>query len=250
MTLVKKKGQPAQGICALCGRRGKVTRDHIPPKCLFGKKGCLPSDLITIPACDTCNLKTSRDDEYLRFVMAGRADVAGHPVADSLRDSIVRSLGRPEARAFARSFIESLATVDAFTDGGIYLGPRIGFRRDYARVEAAIKKIIRGLFFHEYGRRLRCSDEVLLLDAERLRRVMPHDDFEVWRYQVRGLLVGGRERSIGDKTLLYRCNQRPGHVFQTIWTLTFYGNVHFIAFTEAAKQVAGIASRRASHNTP
>ena len=51
--------------CYLCGSIENLTRDHIPPKCLFPKPR--PNNLYTLPCCYACNNGASKDDEYLRL---------------------------------------------------------------------------------------------------------------------------------------------------------------------------------------
>tara|TARA_R110000850_G_scaffold83838_3_gene179908 strand:+ start:699 stop:1409 length:711 start_codon:yes stop_codon:yes gene_type:complete len=51
--------------CFLCGSEGDITREHIPPKCLFPKPR--PNNLLTVPCCFNCNNTASQDDEYLRL---------------------------------------------------------------------------------------------------------------------------------------------------------------------------------------
>ena len=52
--------------CYLCGGEA-TTRDHIPPKGLFPAPRT--ANLITVPACSTCNQRASLDDGYLRLVL-------------------------------------------------------------------------------------------------------------------------------------------------------------------------------------
>jgi len=42
------------GICVYCGKKLPLTKDHIPPKNLYSKPR--PSNLITVPCCEKCNL--------------------------------------------------------------------------------------------------------------------------------------------------------------------------------------------------
>lgn len=52
-------------ICAYCGQDNAKTRDHIPPKSLFDRP--LPTDLITVPACEECNNGDSVSDDFFQF---------------------------------------------------------------------------------------------------------------------------------------------------------------------------------------
>jgi hypothetical protein len=56
-----------RGECYLCGAPA-TTRDHIPPRGLFPQPR--PNNLITVPACRSCNHDRSLDDEYFRDVVA------------------------------------------------------------------------------------------------------------------------------------------------------------------------------------
>ncbi len=231
----KRKVKPAR-VCVYCGRRNSLTADHIPPKCLFGKRGGLPSDLITVPACKRCNLSASGDDEYLRLMLATSLEGAGHEVAQSLQPAIIRSLSRPEAAGFARQFFANVVLVDTFTKSGLYVGKMAAQRIDHLRLTRIMEKIIRGMFYAEYGKRLPHSHVVMSVFANSMRRQMRRDEFEIWRHQIRELLAGGREQYVGRRTLVYRCNRHPQQVFWSVWALTFYGNLHFVAFTNTASQ--------------
>src|SRR5207302_114049 len=53
-----------------CDSKSDLTRDHVPPKNLFRKP--LPSNLITVSCCKSCNAIYSKAEEQLRiFVSAG-----------------------------------------------------------------------------------------------------------------------------------------------------------------------------------
>jgi len=59
--------QKEKSVCVFCGDPA-TTRDHVPPKGVFPDPK--PSDLITVPACDSCNSDTKLDDEYFRWLVA------------------------------------------------------------------------------------------------------------------------------------------------------------------------------------
>ena len=58
-----KKGKDS---CYLCDTDQNLTREHIPPRCLFPKPR--PSNLHTVACCFDCNNSASQDDEYFRLV--------------------------------------------------------------------------------------------------------------------------------------------------------------------------------------
>jgi hypothetical protein len=75
------------GTCYLCGVAGKLTRDHIPPKCLFPRPR--PSNLLTLPCCHRCNNSASKDDEYLRLATSGLINAL--PMARAAWDRVIAS---------------------------------------------------------------------------------------------------------------------------------------------------------------
>ena len=54
--------------CYLCSTDQKITADHIPPRNLFPEPR--PSNLITVPCCESCNQSYNLDDEALRCFLA------------------------------------------------------------------------------------------------------------------------------------------------------------------------------------
>ena len=51
--------------CYLCASLENLTRDHVPPRGFFPPP--LPSNLITVPCCNSCNHGYSLDDEAVRL---------------------------------------------------------------------------------------------------------------------------------------------------------------------------------------
>lgn len=57
-------------MCIYCKQRRSTKKgDHIPAKSLFSDR----KFLITVPACEICNMSASKDDEYFRNFVSLRA---------------------------------------------------------------------------------------------------------------------------------------------------------------------------------
>ena len=61
--------------CYMCGNPA-ITKEHVPPKCLFPEKKDIGTDkyrldLITVPSCEKHNNLKSDDDEFLMVSLAG-----------------------------------------------------------------------------------------------------------------------------------------------------------------------------------
>ncbi len=221
----------ASPTCVLCGRRRKLTRDHIPPKCLW-LRGTRPSNLITIPTCKSCNMGTSGDDEYLRVFLVANRETAVHPAARNLWPSVIQSLKRPVTRAF----FENVREVELVSRGGLILGKAPASVVDRDQLQRIVAKIIRGLYWHEYYRRLPASHDVMTVCINLMRQRIQKRELANWVNCVRGLLIGCKERFVAPGVLVYRCQIDPKGSLRSAWGLTFFGRIHFAAFTGPRRQ--------------
>lgn len=74
--------------CYICEQPGADTRDHVIPKNLFAER---PSNLITLPAHQSCNTNLSKDEEFLRaFVLSSAYE---HHEAKQCSDASSSSVG-------------------------------------------------------------------------------------------------------------------------------------------------------------
>lgn len=136
-------------ICAYCGEKDPATRDHIPPKNLFGKP--LPNDLITVPCCKKCHEDTSKDDEYFRSVVVSWEALDGIPEVEAARDSVIRSLMRKESAGFAKTTIASISEISILKKSGC-ISKQTAMEIDYFRIERVLERVTRGLFYKETGK--------------------------------------------------------------------------------------------------
>ena len=76
--------------CVFCGGVADTT-DHTPPKCLLERP--YPADLMTVPACENCNSGFSRDEAFLKAVLAHVS--FEEDLIQSKRDGdVARAIGR------------------------------------------------------------------------------------------------------------------------------------------------------------
>jgi hypothetical protein len=155
--------QSTDNICIYCGKSNKMTVDHIPPKGIFSSPR--PSNLITVPCCDKCNLSYSKDDEYLRINLTLRLKSYTHQHAKNNWPNIVRGLNRKERPGLKNSIIRNLVTVDATTETGLYIGKMIGIEVDMNRVYRVIKRIMKGLYFFHNHHTLPANVELLVKEV-------------------------------------------------------------------------------------
>ena len=218
---MRKQGKRRIGECAYCGNLREVSHEHVIPECLFVRP--YPPNLITVPACDSCNGKKSEDDDFLRDFLAVDFQGSQSPVAQRLfTGEVQRSLSRNSSHLL-RSVLPKLRIEPLYTDAGIYLGdlPQAPFDGD--RLNRLLGMIVRGLYFD--ARRVRLSGEYRV----EVRRAEP------WAYKqvmdvFRQLHPNG-PRALGN---VFSCIYVAAteDLFTTMWALWFYERVLFTAITE------------------
>jgi hypothetical protein len=212
--------------CIFCQERIATTDDHIPPKNLFPKPR--PSNLITVPACDQCNIGTSSDDEYLRLTIVVRDDTHEHTSAKQAWKTAYRGLSRKTQPRLAYKLIENIKRVDSYSEAGIYLGKRTILNIDYTRVEAILNKIVRGLFYHVVGNPLPNSYMVKVFALEGLTDEVRTDAKLAMPIQI---VMEQSPTIIGDNVFSYRHKFFEDDDFAAIWLIEFYSCYRVIAFT-------------------
>jgi len=217
-----KKRRERRENCYLCGRSDNLTRDHIPPACLFPEPR--PSDLITVPACHRCHDSYKLDDEYFRIFAAAGApydDPVGREIWDDkvMGSSLARS---QKLRQYIRS---CLIDVEIRSPGGLYVGVAPGLTFDKERVDRVIQRIVRGLFHHHYRSRLPADLEFLVLVDPKGKRAFPD------------VLAQAPKCRIGDGVFAYARKIGKEDPRYSMWWFLFYRSRLLIVFAEPSEDV-------------
>src|SRR4051812_1561276 len=103
-------------LCAYCSNPAESIDEPVP-RCMFTRP--LPTDIVKVPACRACNGGKSKDDEYLRDMLAFSRDCCEHPVAKALMgDTITRSMEQDKS-VIARAVVRNSEPVYLRSPGGI-----------------------------------------------------------------------------------------------------------------------------------
>lgn len=192
----------------------------------------LPSDMITVNACQSCNNNAkSQDDRYLMHWLVCDYQNWQHPVARRLFEERVRPRVREGKSAFAFDAMRGRVG-DVHSPSGIIVGRVFMAEIPDERVTRTLSRIVRGLYYH-------CT-----------KTMMPNNvEFEIRRqFNVAGLQepvqtlmrLGGKQITIGNDEV-FRCVYlwSPDHPAHSIWLLGFYnGAVFSVGTSEKAKQIA------------
>lgn len=200
-----------QGECVYCGEWRELTRDHVPPRCLFSKPR--PSNLVTVPCCVPCNRDVQKQDEYFRIAITTGIDAAKFPRenADSVR--AIKSLSRPASLGFARKILQSYERNPA------------GLHIEFKRLEIVLHRIVRGLFYHHTNIRLPASISFGCCPIDGPLNIAPFGREMINRLE-------GTLKTIGDGKFRYAFEQDGlPDPFETSWLMRFYDNRTFFCVT-------------------
>jgi hypothetical protein len=223
------------GECVYCGKEGYVTDEHTPQKNLFPSPR--PSNLITVPSCEECNNKASMDNEYLLVALSMRSDISEHPEVLKNKVKIRRLFQKPDKQRFRASFLNRLAVVDSYTPAGIYLGKKPAFQANMKRVNNVVKRIVRGLFYKEKGRRLPDGYQVCCYIFD----ILNEHPYLLGVFMMKDIInstLQGKSVTIGNDVFRYWCKFNVDEENISTWVLFFYGRVNFLAFVIPNKVIA------------
>ena len=144
--------------CYLCGSRMGLTRDHVPPQNLF--KPPLPSDLITVPCCSTCNGGYSKLEEEFRAFVASPINCsrAGKWI---LEKKVIGSTFKRSPR-FTHYFAQHMQPGNVVTPAG-EIGVPVKMNREF--ITKCLIKITKGLLAHFYPN-INSSDSNMEFDVD------------------------------------------------------------------------------------
>jgi hypothetical protein len=204
-------------VCAYCIANVADTRDHVIPLCLFERP--YPDNLITVPACQDCNVKKSLDDDFLRDYLT--TDFAGNtnPTAERVFQQKVRRSVWRNSSELGRSVLGNSKEEPFYTKGGVYLGQVVTSPIDEKRIVGILGTVIRGLF------RYHAKDHIPLHYPVEVFRIMPWDAESAWR-SFAGFNLS-HCRTLGD-VFAGSCARVAEDVRSTFWLLAFYSRVHFL----------------------
>jgi hypothetical protein len=214
------------GVCIYCGKTAEDV-DHVPPKCLFQKPR--PSGLVKVPCCKKCNRRFGIDDEYFRDSLAlSTYEAAEPPELKTLHEAVRRSLLKKGFRPPARRILERSRSGWA-QHRSTLVEPVKLLPIDMRRIGRTVERVVRGLHFHETGRLLPPGYEPRVIHGGRMPTVNRLDlpFFE----RLFAPLGQAQWRSIGGRAFGYAFAPASDNPDATVWFLSFFGRLTFLAFT-------------------
>jgi hypothetical protein len=194
--------------------------------------------LITVPSCRRCNGAASKDDEYFRAALAVERKAGDHSAAKAVVQSVLRSLANPKKQGFARAFLRATYEVDAFTPSGLYAGKTLAYTANLRRLDRVVVRIVKGLFYHEFGHRFPDSHCVAAWSESGLEDLQGED-----RAQLQSMCAAAMNQPVkmtGADVLRYWFVATSEDPLTMIWVLQFYGEIRFVAMTGDKSRMASV----------
>jgi len=214
--------EPQKNVCYICCRPGVDDRDHVIPYSFFKKPR--PENLLTLPAHHKCHSKM--DEEYFRILAAGQGLEESTSARDLWKGKIFRSVGRNiPLRELIRSSI--LDNVPVISKGGIYTGSTPAIKFDRHKMDPIIKKIVRGLYFHQTG-------ELLSSSTKFTWDVVNEEPTGPMRQVLEGSQRGLQYTDVFESA--YAIVEETG-LEVTAWWLLFYNGLLIVCFTKRIKEL-------------
>jgi hypothetical protein len=205
--------QRSMAHCAYCGlSRDSLERDHIPPRCLYSESRRASLNLITVPACASCNRDPSSDEATFRNVMLVAGDE--NAAVSELWPKADRSFYYEDGRKRATDLWQMFVPVTIRGEERKMIFP--------ARSEAVLRvlrKIVRGLA-HYHGLGTAIPESRVWVDV--LKHPLPEELLKSETFH-------HRDRQIFE----YWFEQVQQDDIDSIWCLKFFEKRIFIASVAA-----------------
>jgi hypothetical protein len=226
--------------CTFCSARAS-TKDHIPPKSLF--KTSPPDNLITIPACLSCNHDASQDDEWFRNYLISDDRIKNHPESKELNKALERSLQRPQSIGLRETMNRSLKRFPLITQSGLYYGEGMALASDFTRESKVLTRIMKGLYYHELqkhhpidnGNFVYSSNKIYSPDP--LVRKERHEKIMELIKDIKNEPL----RIIGNDVFSYKWGMAKDNPKATFWVLIFFKTMPFFIFSMPQQQNESIS---------
>lgn len=137
-------------LCTYCDQPA-TTRDHIPPKGLFLSPR--PSNLATVPSCESCNRSFSADDQYAHMVLISLYGADAHPTIEPHFAWLERTLRRPQAAGLKQAFLGPIVAASVADRNEAQFEP-VDVHFERARINRVIARTAVGLHRIHYSERL------------------------------------------------------------------------------------------------
>lgn len=199
------------------------------PKNLFRRP--LPSDLLTAPACSSCNNSLSDDEEIFRiFVTSG--DVYDTEAGRGIWDERVRPSLRSDRRGIRTRLREDLTESPILSDTGEIIGRTVYLEVNREAISRVLAKIGKGLYFLDTGEPLPVGYSVLSKFDE-------GDPENFLSPPLNEAFAGAKKVVVREGVITYWRNVVPEDPASTIIWVAFFNRKVALVMTQNSDSIEG-----------
>lgn len=216
-------------LCIYCGSEKKISRDHVPPKCLFSKKITKEKNtrFLTVPSCQRCNNDFGKHDDYFRTMLVLNLKSEVNKDASLLGKEILKSLTHENQSGTLKSVLETSKEVELMTPSGLYLGKTGVFKPNFKRLEFVVSRIIKAILYKKYNKIVYKTHSIKSYYFENLVRFSDSDKVK-FDLHIKDLMKTERNEIGKDRGVMTYWSQNQGDVFSFL--ICFYESILFYGF--------------------
>lgn len=191
------------------------SREHVVASCFFTDPK--PSDLVTVPACDTCNnIRFSQQEEMFKAYLSLTIGTVGASKR-KLWESARRGLGRK--KRFRQEIVDTFSLAEVHSPSGLYIGkvPTAGWPQE--NFDSVMEKIVRGLFKHIKKEKLPLNTKI---------EVIRHESFDA---ELLGAMENKPILSMGGNQFVAKYGVDEDNIFNSMWLLQLHEQIFTSVFT-------------------
>lgn len=211
--------------CYFCNRPG-TTDEHVPPRAIFPAQKDFPRenhrlDLITVPSCTEHNSGKSDDDEFLLISLAG---IIGNNSIGyrQQRTKVDRALRRSSYRLLDKVFIADRRHGRIEISNNKFIDVIVG-TPDADRLAQCFDRIVRGLHYHHFGKKLIGETKPFL--GFLLHKSVSARNFQKFIKRRADLELAARPKYGRNQAVFYYQMTEPDQFGAFLFHLCFYGAV-------------------------
>jgi hypothetical protein len=162
------------------------------------------------------------------MMMVMRRD-ATHPAVPKLLPAVLRGLGKSRKKGMLHGLLRSMRSVPVTTPAGLYVGRAEAYDVNLERLSRVVGRIVKGLYFKEFGRRLPSTHGVHSFAESGLTDI--DSDLRLTVGQTVAALVSKPPKVIGEGVFEYWFQATKEDPATTVWLMRFYAVESFVCMT-------------------
>ena len=220
-------------FCAYCGIKPGVEKGHVFSRALFPKPR--PSNLLTVPACPSCNRRLGEYENEFRDVLVADYRTNQHLAATDLIDTVLRSAVRGRSEII-KGFLHHGESVLLNTKSGLCIGKyrRLSVKTDW--IKYVLGMMVRALYFYHFERVVPETCEIVIDLVDSLKIDLTIEFIRQSPFNL------SDPQSLGNNVVNWAYSRLSEEdVIPIVWLMSFYDNFFVVAIIKELDEILPLA---------